>query len=124
MIEAMHFDGIILMLASIFLAFMGQSRFRWAIRFPLFALAFCDFALAINLLGIYRLAVQPTWIWLRAICDTGTLGAIVLYFSTRYRFQPNSGLDKSVGRIAAVVQEIFCDHHDPGPVRRRAGRRG
>ena len=83
MVQALHFDGLILLFAALALAVLGQTYHRWAIRVPLFVLATCNFALAIELFGLYRPAIAPTWFWLRMGADVSTLVIVGIHFWAR-----------------------------------------
>lgn len=83
MLKVLHFDGIVLLVASICLCILGQSYYRWRFRVPMFCLAFCYFALSIRAMGLVRPSFGLEWFWLRLGADITTLVLASIYFAAR-----------------------------------------
>lgn len=83
MIGVLHFDGLVLLIESMCLTWLGADYRRWQFRAPILAMAFCDFALSVNLLGLYRPTFAPHWFWLRLVADSSTLLIIGMYVGAR-----------------------------------------
>ena len=83
LIDALHCDGFVLLFVSLLLAHISHTWQRWLFRVPGFALAFCNFALALNLLGLDHARILPPWIWFRVGGDVSVLGLAILYVYTR-----------------------------------------
>jgi len=83
MMTALHYDGFVLLLASVAMALIGHEYRNWIYRVPLFSLGFCDFALAVNLLGLHHLSAMPPWFFWRFVADLSTLIIVMLYIVSR-----------------------------------------
>lgn len=83
MVQALHIDGGILFLASLFVAMVGQGYHCWRFRVPLFVLAFCLFSLALLHLGAYRPTTNAMWIYLRIGADLSTFALACMYYRDR-----------------------------------------
>ena len=80
MIVALHLDGVALLVASLCLGMLGQSYHRWRFRVPIFVMAFCDFGLSLNMLGLRQSIYTPQWFWLRVGADSAALVLAAIYF--------------------------------------------